>query len=62
MLAEAQQFFAFLRETDVLELRKTWKEFIDALLEHMARSFFCVSVVLHEIMHVSNRSDNIILI
>lgn len=40
MLAEAQQFFAFLRETDVLELRKTWKEFIDALLEHMARSFF----------------------
>lgn len=40
MLAEAQQFFAFLRETDVLELRKTRKEFIDALLEHMARSFF----------------------
>lgn len=42
MLAEAQQFFAFLREADVLvsELRKTRKRFLDALSERVTRSFF----------------------
>lgn len=47
MLAEAQQFFAFLRETDVLvgELRKTWKEFINVLLKHVLALFASVSIV-----------------
>lgn len=65
MLAEAQQFFAFLREADVLvsELRKNTKRISRCALETRDSLFFSALALASRMrLYTCNRSDNIILI